>query len=66
MGAGRLPPRRTLAQKIERLFGMLEDGDRRLAENRRRDLERLRAEFQAYKQRADHMIDQSGLLLNHE
>jgi hypothetical protein len=66
MDARRAPSARTLAQKIERLFALLEDGDQRLAENRRKDLDRLRAEFQAYKGRAEHVIDQSDLLLNHE
>lgn len=36
------PPQRTIKQKVEQLLALLEDGERRLIENRKRDLDSYR------------------------
>lgn len=48
MESGVVPKKRTLGQKVRRLVEMLEDGDRRLAANRKRVLEHLRAKAKLY------------------
>lgn len=36
------PPQRTIKQKVEQLLALLEDGERKLIENRKRDLDSYR------------------------
>jgi hypothetical protein len=48
MNAGARPARRTVGQKVHKLMELLEDGERRLAVNRRRVLTELRKKVQDY------------------
>lgn len=61
--AGFIPPALTLADKVSRLIDLLEDGDRRLIENRYRKMERLRQAFFDYQMLGRHTVDQKGLIL---
>jgi hypothetical protein len=47
-GSGIFPKKRTLGEKVRRLVDMLDDGDRRLAANRKRVLARLKAKAKLY------------------
>ena len=48
--AGVSPKERTRGQKVRRLVEMLEDGDERLAANRKKVLERLKAKAKLYEE----------------
>ena len=50
------PPKYTIKQKVERLVEMLEDGERRLAENRKRDLADYRQKAQTYTRLTHHRV----------
>ena len=45
---GVVPPTRTIAEKVNRLVELLEDGERRLAENRKRALDKYRSRADEY------------------
>lgn len=66
MEAGWRPGRQSLRDKITSLFAMLKDGERRLALNRKKDLEELGRRYKAYMARDTHKLDQSTLNLAHE
>lgn len=55
MGSGTVPSKRTIGEKVRFLIEMLEDGDLRLAANRKRELLRLRARADLYKE-AQHVV----------
>lgn len=55
------PPSLSIAEKLERLFGMLEDGDARLIRNRMTKMERMRKTLLRYRKVDNHDIDQKGL-----
>lgn len=57
------PPEQTIGDKVSRLIDLLEDGDRRLIENRARKMERLRATFLAYQSTGAIEVNQEGLNL---
>jgi hypothetical protein len=61
IAAGYAPDQLTIAEKLERLFELLEDGDRRLQENRKAKMERMREALGAYRVGGDQGIDQDGL-----
>jgi hypothetical protein len=61
--SGFSPPPLTIAAKVSRLMDLLEDGDRRLIENRRKKMERLRADFAAYQQGNSFVVNQEELNL---
>lgn len=56
-----VPPKLDLPGKVNKLIFLLEDGDRRLIENRQKKMARLRAAFLAYEHRGTHIVDQKGL-----
>ncbi len=55
------PPSLTVSEKLDRCFELLEDGDRRLIENRRAKMEQMRAQHRAYREAGHRPIDQEGL-----
>lgn len=55
------PPSRTIPEKLERLFELLEDGDQRLMENRRAKMERMRQTLTEYREEGNYDIEQKGL-----
>lgn len=57
------PPQQTIGDKVSKLIDLLEDGDRRLIENRAKKMERLRATFLAYQQAGLSDVNQEGLNL---
>jgi len=59
--AGYQPPALSVAEKIERCMDLMEDGDRRLIENRKRKMERLRVSVDDYQQVGGHLVAQGGL-----
>lgn len=61
--AGWQPAQQTIGDKVSRLIDLLEDGDRRLIENRARKMERLRASFLAYQDAGLIDVNQEGLNL---
>jgi hypothetical protein len=61
--AGFVPQSAGIAAKVSRLIDLLEDGDRRLIENRRRKMERLRADFVNYQASGAFDVNQEGLNL---
>jgi hypothetical protein len=61
--AGLTPPNLGIADKVSRLVDLLEDGDRRLIENRRRKMERLRRDVDRYVSKGTHKVRQEGLSL---
>lgn len=56
-------PSLTLAQKLEKMIALYEDGNRRLFENREKKLDRIRVKVRLYNQRENHVIDQKGMQL---
>lgn len=60
---GFVPPVLTMAEKVSRLVDLIEDGDRRLFENRAKKMARLRDAFEAYKQTDGHAVSQGGVTL---
>lgn len=50
---GYVPPKLSVPEKVTKLFAILEDGERRLAENRAKSLTSLRSRFKGYKDRRD-------------
>ena len=56
-------PSLTLAQKLEKMIALYEDGNRRLFENREKKLDQIRAKVRLYKKRENHTIDQKGMKL---
>jgi hypothetical protein len=56
MTGGVKPAKRTIKQKVSRLFQFLEDGDRRLAENRKRSLDGYRQRVVAYGSQSRHIV----------
>jgi len=61
--AGWAPGRLTIGDKVSRLIDLLEDGDRRLIENRAKKMDRLRDSFLAYQHAGPGEVDQGGLNL---
>lgn len=61
--SGWRPPKQTIGNKVSRLIDLLEDGDRRLIENRRKKMERLRAGFLEYQARGALEVHQEDLNL---
>lgn len=57
------PEATTLAQKLQKMIDLYEDGDRRLRENRKKKLDRIRAKVRAYTLRKSHVVDQGGMRL---
>lgn len=57
------PGRLSLRKKIRVLFAKLEAGEKRLALNRKRDLDKLRQYYKAYRDHPKHTLDQSSLHL---
>ncbi|MBI4435624.1 hypothetical protein HY630_03050 [Candidatus Uhrbacteria bacterium] len=53
----------TLAEKIEALFRLLENGEQRLFRNRASALERFRRLIEEYRQGPDHLVNQESLHL---
>jgi hypothetical protein len=56
----------TIGEKVDKLISLLEDGERRLAENRKRSLEQYRRRAAEYKLATGHLVTeetQSGLNL---
>jgi len=58
-----LPVTLTLDEKIERLFGLLDDADRRILENRAKVRATINAMHRLYEQNKDRPLDQSRLNL---
>jgi hypothetical protein len=50
------PPRRTIKQKVEHLLALLEDGERRLVENRKRGFDSYRTRAQRYTALDQHTV----------
>lgn len=50
------PSRQTMKQKVEQLVALLEDGERRLIENRKRDLGGYRTKAQVYTSLEQHLV----------
>jgi len=61
--SGFQPEARTLAQKLQKMIDLYEDGNRRLLENRQKKLDRIRAKVRAYALRDSHVVDQGGMRL---
>jgi len=57
------PEATTLAQKLQKMIDLYEDGNRRLRENRKKKLDRIRAKVRAYTLRKSHVVDQGGMRL---
>lgn len=57
------PEAMTLAQKLQKMIDLYEDGNRRLIENRQKKLDRIRAKVRAYVLRKSHVVDQGGMRL---
>ena len=53
----------TIAEKVSRLIDLLEDGDRRLIENRKKKMERIRADFAYYQKHTSFVVNQEELNL---
>ncbi|MBM4421837.1 MAG: hypothetical protein FJ030_00430 [Chloroflexi bacterium] len=53
---GVIPEKRSVKQKVEKLLDLLEDGERRLAENRKRVLLNYRKRAQDYSLLAQHLV----------
>ena len=58
---GAKPPERRIGEKVARLIDLLEDGDRRLIENRRKKMNRIRSSFARYETLNSHVVDQRAL-----
>ncbi len=56
MANGVKPVKRTIRQKVDRLFNVLEDGDRRLAKNRKKTLDGYRKRVHDYASRSKHIV----------
>jgi len=63
MDQGSAPAQLTFDQKIERLFGLLDDADRRLIENRARVRATIDEMHRIYVANKDRPLNQSGLNL---
>ncbi len=63
MDQGSAPAQLTFDQKIERLFGLLDDADHRLIENRARVRATIDEMHKIYVANKDHPLNQSGLNL---
>lgn len=61
--AGQVPKEIDLPEKVKRLMALMEDGDRRLAENRATKMTRLRKLIEDYEKQEDHTVNQEGLEL---
>lgn len=61
--SGFQPEATTLAQKLQKMIDLYEDGNRRLLENRQKKLDRIRAKVRAYSLRKSHVVDQGGMRL---
>lgn len=61
--SGFQPEALTLAQKLQKMIDLYEDGNRRLLENRQKKLDRIRAKVRAYALRDSHVVDQGGMRL---
>jgi hypothetical protein len=57
------PEAMTLAQKLQKMIDLYEDGNRRLIKNRQKKLDRIRAKVRAYALRKSHVVDQGGMRL---
>lgn len=53
----------TLAEKLKKMIDLFEDGNRRLLENRKKKIDRIRAKVRAYGLRKSHVVDQGGIRL---
>lgn len=61
--SGFQPEALTLAQKLQKMIDLYEDGNRRLLENRQKKLNRIRAKVRTYALRDSHVVDQGGMRL---
>lgn len=61
--AGWQPSPQTIGEKMSKLIDLLEDGDRRLIDNRARKMDRIRESFIAYQRAGMVRVDQGGLNL---
>ena len=48
LNGGFCPPRMSIREKVSRLMDLYEDGERRLRENRERDLKKFRSKYNAF------------------
>lgn len=55
------PPDLSVSEKLELLFELLEDGDRRLAENRQKKMTNMRTALAVYREHDIHEVNQKGL-----
>ncbi len=60
---GSKPKAITLAKKLQKMIDLYEDGNRRLLENRKKKIVRIRAKVRAYELRKSHVVDQGGMRL---
>ncbi len=63
IAAGVKVPTLNIAEKVAKLIDLLEDGDRRLIENRKTKMERIRLAVARYQNLGHHNLDQRGLHL---
>lgn len=54
-------PPLTVPEKLEKCFELLQDGDRRLIENRKAKMDRMLKRLDRYRRTGSHRIDQTGL-----
>jgi hypothetical protein len=59
--SGELPPKLTIAEKVEKLFARFEEGIRNLFDNRKKRLARQRGLFKMFAARGDFAVDQSTM-----
>ncbi len=62
-GSGSRVQERTLAEKLEKMIDLYEDGNRRLFENRETKLDRIRAKYRLYQGHGSHEVNQKGMKL---
>lgn len=62
-GAGNRSPALTLAEKLAKMIDLYEDGNRRLFENRKKKLSRIRAKVRSYNRCGSHSVTQKGMKL---
>jgi hypothetical protein len=65
-GGGRAATGLTMIEKIDRLFALLKDGNRRLIQNRERTIGNFEKSIAEYRRRPKHVINQSGWGLGDE
>ena len=62
-GCGQVSAPMSVMEKVSHLAALMEDGDRRLIENRRRKMDRLRKDVENYMLQPTHEVDQAGVKL---